>query len=303
MSQFKVGLLKILSFPILNSFLRLVLYPIRSLIPTEQLVRIPVVGLVSVQYPDLDEFVMLGDGRDSLASRIYWQGTNSFESSETTVYRALLSSVDTIFDIGGNTGLYALIAGSHTHPQLVYTFEPMPDIAETLRRNVVTNQFEKIKVFEMALTDRDGEISLYVPIQSTLPMGSSTDASFRRNTQEIKVKAVMLDTFVNDYQVEKIDFMKIDTESTEPAVLRGGEQTIVRDRPIIMCEILKAQPAAKITQFFDGKNYKIYGIQDTGIQLLQTISVSPDVTNFLFVPEEKQLKQLQALMLPQANEK
>lgn len=287
MKQLKLLTLQILSIPLFNALLRLLIQPFKGLFPIEQLVRIPVVGQIPTQYDGLDEFVMVTDGKDSLASRIYWQGTTSFEASETNVYMALLQNAQTILDIGANTGLYSLIAGVHHPPKNIYCFEPMPVIADTLRRNINANHFDHVQVFEMAITDSDGEITLYVPIQGTLPMGSSTSGDFRNNTKPISVIAKTLDTLVSEEQINQVDLMKIDTESTESAVLRGGADLINRDRPLIMCEILTDTFAKSIAEFFDAKDYQIYRIEDDGIRHLEHIKTLPDATNFLFAPSEK----------------
>jgi FkbM family methyltransferase len=294
----KQVLLKILSISTLNTLLRLIIRPIKYMLPTEQLVRLPVVGQISVEFDGMKSFIMMADGKDSLATRIYWQGPDSFEASETNVYRALLDNAETILDIGANTGLYSLIAGVNNSDTKVYSFEPMPVIAETLRRNIRANSFDHVQVFEMALTDQDGEITLHVPVQSTLPMGSSTSADFRRNTKPITVKAQTLDSFISEQQIRQVDLMKIDTESTEPAVLRGGERLIKRDRPLIIIEILNDISAKPIAQFFERKEYEVYRIEDVGICYLNEIKTRADATNFLLVPTEKLQLVPQSLIVP-----
>jgi FkbM family methyltransferase len=288
MKSLKFLILTMLSIPILNTLLRLFIHPIKGILPIKKLMRIPVVGQVLVKYADLNAFVMVADGKDTIASRIYWMGTDGFQASETNVYRALLNDANTILDIGANTGLYTLIAGVHSRPTKIYSFEPMPIIATMLLHNVNANHLNHAQVFEIALSDIDGDITLYVPVQPTLPVASSTAEDFRQNTKPITVQAMRLDSFVAEHQIEKVDLMKIDTESTEPAVLRGGSELIKRDRPLIMCEILSDKPAQMIAEFFEKKDYQIYRIEDAGIRHLDHIKTQRDATNFFFIPSEKQ---------------
>lgn len=297
MAQLKSFLLIFLSLPMINTIVRFVLNPIKGAIPTRYLVRIPIVGKVPVQYPNLEQFVMVADGRDSISSSIYWQGIESYEIDETKVYLAMLNQAQVVFDIGANVGLYSLLAASHSKPQHIYTFEPMPTIANVLRRNMLANQFDQVSIHEIALTDSNGEITFHIPIQPTYPMGSSTNENFRANTKAITVQAMTLDTFVEQHNIDKIDLMKVDTESTEPAVLRGATHVINRDHPFIVCEILLEEPRQAISDFFADKDYHVYRIEHGGMRHLEHIEIDEDATNFLFVPSEKHAQMPSHLLL------
>jgi hypothetical protein len=52
------------------------------------------------------------------------------------------------------------------------------------------------------------------------------------------VSVVTLDAFCAANGIEAVDLVKIDTETTEPAVLRGMAGMLARDRPSIVCEVL-----------------------------------------------------------------
>lgn len=296
MARIKFLLLAILTIPLINRLLLMVVKLFRNSIPTRYLARIPVVDRVPVRYPELDEFVLLADGRDSIATQIYWRGINAFEPDEIAVYRALLPQVTTVLDIGSNIGMYALLAGSYSHIKQIFAFEPVPTIAKTLRSNVEANDYRNIHVHEIALTDFDGDVTLHIPVQPTYPLGSSTNVRFRKNTQPISVRAMTLDTFVAVHKIEKVEFMKVDTESTEPAVLRGAKQVVANHRPLIMCEVLRDRPRQEMTEFFAGKDYQVYRIENGGLSQIEHIEIDMNATNFLFVPIEKQSQLPQHLL-------
>jgi hypothetical protein len=52
-----------------------------------------------------------------------------------------------------------------------------------------------------------------------------------------------LDGFLAERKVGPVDLMKIDVETYEPQVLRGGARMLREDRPVIFLEILPATDA------------------------------------------------------------
>ena len=53
--------------------------------------------------------------------------------------------------------------------------------------------------------------------------------------KEVKINS--LDNFVQERQIGKIDFIKLDVEGFEYEVLAGGQQSIVRSKPVIFLEL------------------------------------------------------------------
>jgi hypothetical protein len=63
----------------------------------------------------------------------------------------------------------------------------------------------------------------------------------------------------------KLDLVKIDVEDFEAGVLAGMEQTIRRDRPFIVCEILpRAHRNEKTRQAVESMGYTPYWITHSG---------------------------------------
>ena len=52
-----------------------------------------------------------------------------------------------------------------------------------------------------------------------------------------------VDRLVRERSIPRVDLVKIDTASTEPDVLDGLRGTLGRDRPWIVCEVLKGRGA------------------------------------------------------------
>ena len=77
--------------------------------------------------------------------------------------------------------------------------------------------------------------------------------------------------------------MKIDTETTEPSVLRGMRHVLSRDRPTLVCEILRDRVD---TNAIDAElrplGYKYFLLKPDGPEPRTAIEGHPEFLNFLF---------------------
>lgn len=119
---------------------------------------------------------------------------------------------------------------------------------------------------------------------------SSLNSSFRPNTQELLCHKVSIDGFLDAMgHSAPIDLVKIDTESTEPAVLQGMSRTIERWRPVIALEVLHGRTEADLTRFFQEARYRALWLRDDGPHVVDSVIGDPTYSdlNYLFVPTEK----------------
>lgn len=251
------------------------------------LTRIPVTGEVPVEVRNDVQFVLSTDGRDSIASAIYWNGADAFESHETTIFLSLAREARVVLDVGANTGYYSLLAATANPRAHVYSFEPVPAIYGQLERNVVVNRCQNITPVHAAVADTDGITELYVPRQLTNPLGASMASGFRQNTIAVRVDSLQIDTYTTAMGIGQVDVMKIDTESTEPAVLTGGQSTVSSDRPLIMCEVLRGRSESDLMAFFEGRSYRYFNIDGPSLVEKTVIEGDNARPNYLFVPVEK----------------
>lgn len=255
--------------------------------------KLPVNGKVRSKLEGSNEFVMVNDGSDSIANDLYWKGIDSYEHITIHLFPRLLKHTRVFFDIGANTGIYTLIAGSQDHEIEVHAFEPVDIAYVPLTKSININKFRKVYANQIALSNFDGtsEFNLQKTVDSTIPLGSSLrkDMGDSANMRIIKVKTQKLDTYVHENNISRIDLMKVDTEGTEDKVFEGGEKTINEHRPVILCEVLSnTNIAPKLHAFFDSKKYNYYYVNDNLLEQVDKIIGDPYVvSNYLLVPEEK----------------
>lgn len=135
------------------------------------------------------------------------------------------------YDIGANVGFFTLVAAAGPRAQeRVYAFEPLPENAAALRRNLGLNGLANVEVIEAAVSDRNGT--------AQLDLGSSSlDPCLIEHAltplEEITVPVVRLD----DAGLLPPSFVKIDVEGAECDVLAGMRRIVMAHRPVILCEM------------------------------------------------------------------
>lgn len=154
------------------------------------------------------------------------------ESDVQWLARKFIRPGDTAYDIGANLGLHAILfeqmVGEHG---VVCAFEPHPDLAGALHK---TFDGSVVRVEEIALSDRFGESTLYIPEDHS--KGSLGD--WRPGGRQTACQTRRLDDLVSEGKIPPPDFIKMDAEGAEPLIIAGGQQTIRKHLPVIVVEEL-----------------------------------------------------------------
>ncbi|HZS62158.1 MAG TPA: FkbM family methyltransferase [Gemmatimonadaceae bacterium] len=161
---------------------------------------------------------------------------------ELAMARRVLRPGAGIADIGANTGLWTYAMGRTT---AVDAFEPLPGPARVLRALATT--LPAARVHEVALSNREGEATLYVPYLNGHP--HSELARFAPPEGRYDTVVVPMRT-LDSYSLRNVGLLKIDVEGHELAVLEGARQTIASQRPVLLIEIEQRHLATKIADTF-----------------------------------------------------
>jgi FkbM family methyltransferase len=148
--------------------------------------------------------------------------------TEWVIQRGLLETAFTLVDVGVQGGIHPRW-NALGNALRVYGFDPLEEAIEPLVRfNLPNHQYHAV-----ALGDQDGERDFFVP--EVLPASSffpretkqdqarmTIDPSNWRAIQTRRVPIRRLDTLMSEGVVPRADFLKIDCEGFEPAVLKGA---------------------------------------------------------------------------------
>lgn len=174
------------------------------------------------------------DTSEYIDRAIYFE---TFEVLSTRIIRRYLCPGDVFIDIGANVGYYSLLAKKQVGPSgRVLAFEPNPQTVKRLRRNTAINPGLEIEIFDVALSDRTEDVTLYSP-----PGSHSGETSLRKQdgwtaAVTTTASARRLDDIIPS-DLPRVDCLKIDVEGAECLVLRGAERTIQAFMPSILLEM------------------------------------------------------------------
>ncbi len=273
----------------INSGLRRLIKPVSGKLPYRLVVNMPVVGAIELELPDGQTITLVSDGCDSVASRIYWHGLDGYEPETLRLYLHMLKRSRTVFDVGAHNGLYALVAATEQADRTIYAFEPVPRTFAFLEENIAANDLHNISAFCQAVSDKNGEINLFIPNSIRLPAAASVLEELKDDTERVTVPTITIDSFVAENQVADVNLIKIDVEGAEDQVLRGAQETLDRHRPAIVCEVLYGYSDASLQAVLDSSNYVYFLV--TSKALVRHERIVGDDTyfykNYLFLPEER----------------
>jgi FkbM family methyltransferase len=193
--------------------------------------RDPQLGIIQVS--SLGHSLWVKDSGDSMngealipyliAEHLWMGGSNPAESVQPG---------DTVIDCGAHVGTFtadALARGA----RLVISIEPDATNLECLRRNFAREIAGK-RVILIPKAAWSEETTLKFTI-SDLNSGMNS-AVIRTGTREIDVPATTIDAIVREHGIDRVDYLKMDIEGAERHALRGGMETLKRDRPRMMLE-------------------------------------------------------------------
>jgi FkbM family methyltransferase len=137
-------------------------------------------------------------------------------NGEERTLRALLPGCTVAFDVGAHVGDWTALALEIEPSLQIHCFEPFPGSYGQLEQRF--GGAANVRLNSFALSDQAGEASLHVH------EGESDRNSLHgagRSSEPVRLRT--LDEYCESEGVERVDYLKIDTEGHELAVLRGAE--------------------------------------------------------------------------------
>ena len=139
----------------------------------------------------------------------------------------------------------------------VFAYEPMPGLAESLRREI---RARGVTIESVALSDRTGTAELRMPVVDGVVVTGCSTVSLNASAtypgyRGIEVPMERLDNVYRGHAA----IIKIDVEGHELAVLDGAVETVRRCRPRVLVELLETLAPGCVAQaraYFDRLGYR-----------------------------------------------
>lgn len=224
------------------------------------------------------------------------------ETGEEKFIKKISDDLFFCIDIGANIGKYTELLLKETATKIV-AFEPLPDAYLELKK-IELNNLNRLKVFNQAIGEKNEFLELNYASRKSEKASFSDHLekiSFYdfHNNKKIKMKILTLDTFIeenlDDFNQQKIDLIKIDTEGFELEVIKGATKTIKKMSPkYIQLEfnwhqLFKKQNMYSFSEFL--KNYEVFQILPYGNDLVKVNVTRPEaniyhLSNFVYIRKD-----------------
>jgi len=133
-----------------------------------------------------------------------------------------------VLDIGAHIGNHALIMTRFS--KMVYCFEPLTENVTVLQRNQSENHIQNMQIFPFALSDKNETLTFYKD-------GSTFVSDLQHAGSATEILTCKIgDEVLQENQIHRIDFIKIDVEGFEAQALRGLSNIIKSSQPVVMME-------------------------------------------------------------------
>lgn len=210
----------------------------------------------------------------------------------------------TFYDVGVNLGQTLIKVKTIDMKRRYIGFEPNPSCLFYLQRLLEKNKWEDSIIVPVCLSDFDGLAKLNVS-SDTDPEASIVVQSGEIDARKTKVvPAFRYQSIQECLHKDSIGIIKIDVEGAEREVLATLSPAIMRDRPLILMEILPIQNEANVEKIARQKdlmhqigvlNYSLYRIMKSsedhycGIARVEELGLVSHAVlkDYVIIPDEK----------------
>lgn len=178
-----------------------------------------------------------------------------YSESEVKLFKEIIKQGDVVLDIGANIGCHTMAFSRLVGQGIVFSYEPERNNFNALAGNIALNNIRNVHVFQKAVGSTSGLISVpELDLEQTTNMGGlSLTGDYSRAPNYV----VPLTT-IDEQNLLRCNFIKIDVEGMEKPVLEGAKQTIEKYKPILYVEDDRDNLHDALIEFIKSLNYIPY---------------------------------------------
>jgi len=174
-----------------------------------------------------DDFVYFDGKKIFYDSRYGLAGYQRVNCSHRKLIKDIADIKDAkvIIDVGANVGFFSMLCRELYSKSKIYAFEPVSKTFSCLEKNFKDDK--NTEVINTALSDHQGSGKMTFREENSAVSSLSKEGN-------VDVEITTLDYFLKDNNINRVDILKIDTESFENYVLKGAEDTLKKVKYILM---------------------------------------------------------------------
>ena len=235
-------------------------------------------------------FPFAQEARFALARFLQRHGWRPVEPDLLALPRLGLAPDSLVLDVGANRGLVLELMRRLMPEARIVGFEPNPRLAQALA--VRWRRDPRVEIRAQALGEMASRATLWVPVYrnwwfdglaSLDPEAArgwlSTERLYGFRPDRLRLEPLPCETVRLDDLALAPAFVKLDVQGLEAAVLRGGEATLRRHRPILLVEAGEAEAVRAVLEPLDYEPAAFVGGR--------LVAAPSHTVNTFFLPRER----------------
>lgn len=199
-------------------------------------------------------------------------------------FLSILPKNGVLLDVGANIGIMTHFMNAHSSH--VLAIEPLPENLRALEYMKKRFNWMGVQILPVAVGAESGEVEMVMPeVEKVRKQGLSHvvhDSITEFNLgRRMKVPMKTLDELALNLSSSVVG-IKMDVENFEFFALKGGEQLLRRDKPIVYTELWENENRAKCFKLMSSLGYTCYVADSGGLQPYDEQRHSGQ--NFIFKP-------------------
>lgn len=155
----------------------------------------------------------------------------------------MISNDAVVIDVGANMGQYLSRLSKIIKQGKIISIDPLPENIDALEKMQSLLRIKNSIIVHKAISDKVGIEKLAIPILNDVVIGTQARLYEKVVTKENNVKfrfidvlTTTLDNIYEEYNLKRVDFIKVDTEGADYIVLQSGKNLIKEFKPLIRIE-------------------------------------------------------------------
>ena len=160
---------------------------------------------------------------------------------------------DIVFEVGAYIGFYAMKASELvSNNGKIFAIEAIPENFNILAKNIYENNIKNIIPINKAISNNNNKDTIY----RSEGQRASFDKSIINTKEKVKILSTRIDDILTDYNLSKVDFVRIQINGGELNALEGSKNLLNHYRPKLLIAVLYGN-RTRVYNLLKNHNYNV----------------------------------------------